>query len=148
MRCCGSTRWADAMVARRPFASLEVLHDTALEEWARLGPDDWLEAFRHHPRIGEDVDALGRPAADWSRQEQSGVRSAGRDAAEALREGNRAYEARFGFTFLVCAAGKTAHEILASLNARIGNDPAVERRIAAAEQAKIARLRLDRLASP
>ena len=65
--------------------------------------------------------------------------------AAALAEGNRAYEARFGHIYLVCATGKSAPELLEILRARLGNDPATELRVAAAEQAKITRLRLEKL---
>jgi 2-oxo-4-hydroxy-4-carboxy-5-ureidoimidazoline decarboxylase len=64
----------------------------------------------------------------------------------ALAEGNRAYEARFGYLFIVCATGKSADEMLALLRQRLGNDPEEELRIAAGEQEKITRLRLERLA--
>jgi 2-oxo-4-hydroxy-4-carboxy-5-ureidoimidazoline decarboxylase len=63
----------------------------------------------------------------------------------ALREGNAAYQRRFGFVFLVCATGKTAPEMLALLQARMGNAPEVELRVASREQAKITVLRLENL---
>jgi 2-oxo-4-hydroxy-4-carboxy-5-ureidoimidazoline decarboxylase len=65
----------------------------------------------------------------------------------ALALGNRAYEERFGHVFLVCATGKTAGEMLGALRDRLANDPATELRIAAGEQAKITRLRLEALAA-
>jgi 2-oxo-4-hydroxy-4-carboxy-5-ureidoimidazoline decarboxylase len=61
---------------------------------------------------------------------------------EALADGNRRYEERFGYIFIVCASGRTAAEMLAMLTARLGNDPTREIEIAAAEQAKITALRL------
>jgi 2-oxo-4-hydroxy-4-carboxy-5-ureidoimidazoline decarboxylase len=152
VRCCGSLRWVDAMLARRPFASRAALDDAAAEEWNRLTPADWLEAFRHHPPIGGDV--TGAPAqeaeplrstAEWSRQEQSGVRVADADTLRALREANAAYLRRFGFVFLVCATGKSAPEMLARLQARMGNAPDAELRVASREQAKITALRLEKL---
>lgn len=63
----------------------------------------------------------------------------------ALAEGNRRYEARFGYIFIVCASGQSAEAMLAGLEARLGNDSDQELRIAAAEQAKITRLRLEKL---
>jgi len=139
LRCCGSSRWVGAMLARRPFASYASLDDAAAEEWDRLMPADWLEAFRHHPPIGGDG------GGEWSRQEQSGVRLADADTLRALREANAAYQRRFGFIFLVCATGKTAQEMLALLQARMGNSPEVELRVASREQAKITALRLQKL---
>lgn len=52
-RCCGAGRWVAAMLARRPFSDDGALYAAAEEIWGALGPDDFLEAFAHHPRIGE-----------------------------------------------------------------------------------------------
>jgi 2-oxo-4-hydroxy-4-carboxy-5-ureidoimidazoline decarboxylase len=147
-RCCGSTRWVERMLEHRPFASDAALHHAADVTWTDLDRRDYLEAFTHHPRLGEDMAKLRErfATADWSAGEQSGVAAADEATLEALRAGNLAYEERFGFVFLLCATGKGAHEVLAQLEVRMGNDPAVELRIAAAEQAKITHLRLARLA--
>ena len=137
------------MLERRPFASDAALHHAADEVWAGLDRADFLEAFGHHPRLGEDV-AKRRDrfaAADLSAGEQSEVAATDEATLEAVRAANAAYEDRFGFVFLLCAAGKGAHEVLAQLEVRIGNDPDVEVRIAAAEQARITHLRLAKLAS-
>jgi 2-oxo-4-hydroxy-4-carboxy-5-ureidoimidazoline decarboxylase len=64
---------------------------------------------------------------------------------ERLAAGNRAYEARFGYIFIVCATGKSAGEMLAILEQRLANDPGEELHIAAEEQRKITRLRLAKL---
>jgi OHCU decarboxylase len=108
--------------------------------WLGLGPEDWLEAFAAHPRIGE----AGGASADWSRQEQAGV-GGDTDVQERLARGNADYEARFGHVFLISAAGRDAPEILAALTERLGNDPATELRVAAEEHRRITRLRLERL---
>lgn len=147
-RCCGSGRWVAEMLAARPFASTDALLQAAAQLWAGLVRDDYLEAFGHHPRIGADPAALRAryaSTATWSEGEQAGVRQADDATLEALRAQNLAYEARFGHIFIVCAAGKSAREMLALLTARLPNDPAAELAIAAAEQAKITRLRLLRL---
>ena len=70
---------------------------------------------------------------------------ASEETLHALRDGNVAYEQRYGHIFIVCATGKSAAEMLALLQARMDHDPAEELRIAAAEQAKITHLRLDKL---
>jgi 2-oxo-4-hydroxy-4-carboxy-5-ureidoimidazoline decarboxylase len=77
-----------------------------------------------------------------SAKEQEGVNAASDEVLEALAEGNRLYEEKFGYIFIVCATGKNAPEMLALLRARLRNDPEMEIRIAAAEQAKITELRL------
>jgi len=142
--CCGSSRWIERMVARRPFESAATALRIAREEWFALTPDDWREAFSHHPRIG-DVEGLRKKFAStraFSEQEQSDVTGASDDVLGALVEANRAYETRFGYIFIVRATGKTAEQMLAILQSRLGNDPEVEIGIAAEEHAKICDLRL------
>ena len=140
-RCCPSRRWVDAMLAARPFGSDAALFKAAERAWWALGKDDWLEAFGGHPRIGERaVDALAQ-------REQAGMRRAGEETRTALAQGNHEYEARFGHVFLICATGQSATDMLGALRARLGNDPTTELRVAAGEQAKITRLRLEKLAA-
>ena len=92
------------------------------EIWAGLDRTDWLEAFAAHPRIG-DLDSLRKKfasTADWASGEQAGVAGAGEDVIRALADGNRDYEAKFGYIFIVCATGKIAAEMLAILRDRLG----------------------------
>jgi 2-oxo-4-hydroxy-4-carboxy-5-ureidoimidazoline decarboxylase len=145
-RCCGARRWVDGMLARRPFGSREALHAAAREVWSVMGDADILEAFAHHPEIGADPAALRArfPATqDLSSAEQAGVAGADPATLNELGAANRAYRARFGYTFIVCATGKSAREMLAAVRARLDNDPGDELRIAAGEQAKITALRLE-----
>lgn len=146
-RCCGASRWVAAMAARRPFPDPAALYTAADQDWAALGPDDWREAFAHHPRIGDKEALRARFAStsQWAAGEQTGVGAASEDVLEALARGNRDYEARFGHIFIVCATGKSAEEMLGMLNARLGNEPERELRVAAVEQARITRIRLEKL---
>jgi 2-oxo-4-hydroxy-4-carboxy-5-ureidoimidazoline decarboxylase len=66
---------------------------------------------------------------------------------QALARGNRLYEEKFGYIFIICATGKTAGEMLALLEERMKNDPDKELLIAAGEQTKITQLRLRKLCS-
>jgi 2-oxo-4-hydroxy-4-carboxy-5-ureidoimidazoline decarboxylase len=145
--CCGARAWVEAMVKRRPFADAATLLRGAEDIWWSLDAEDWLDAFAHHPRIGERDAAAGQDerARSWSTGEQSGVAAAAPDVRTALAEGNREYEGRFGYIYLVSAAGKSADDLLAFLQARLANDPGTELRVAAGEQAKITRLRLLKL---
>jgi 2-oxo-4-hydroxy-4-carboxy-5-ureidoimidazoline decarboxylase len=146
-RCCGCRAWVDQMVARRPFVNLNHLLGIAQAYWMGLTPDDWREAFAHHPRIG-DLASLQRrftATADLAAREQAAVATASTGTLEALTEGNRAYEERFGYIFIVFASGRSADEMLALLRQRLANDPETEVKIAAKEQWKIMRLRLDTL---
>jgi len=143
-RCCGSARWVSGMLARRPWASAAALYADAEAAWAGLGRDDFLEAFALHPRIG----ARAEQTEDaWARQEQARVGDADGDTRQSLADANERYLRRFGYIFIVCASGKSAAEMLALLEARLGNAPERELELAAGEQARITRLRLEKLAA-
>jgi 2-oxo-4-hydroxy-4-carboxy-5-ureidoimidazoline decarboxylase len=147
LRCCGSRRWAELVVSRRAYGSVDEILAAADETWLRLDPADWIEAFSHHPKIG-DVDSLRKKfaaTAKWAAGEQSGVHGAGDEVLRGLAQGNHDYETKFGYIFIVCATGKTAPEMLAMLGTRLQNDAATELKIAAGEQAKITRIRLEKL---
>jgi 2-oxo-4-hydroxy-4-carboxy-5-ureidoimidazoline decarboxylase len=135
------------MLARRPFGSRIELLTAARDEWNALESADWREAFAHHPRIGDRNALAARfPAThELSAREQAGLAGATAGALDALAEGNRRYEEKFGYIFIVCAAGKSANEMLALLEARLPNDEPTELRVAATEQAKITELRLQKL---
>jgi hydroxyisourate hydrolase len=147
LRCCGSRRWAQAMERGRPYPDAPALLAAAERAFASLGREDWLEAFSHHPRIGDRSSLAARfpQTAGWSAAEQGGIAGAGEDVLDALLSGNRDYEARFGHIFIVCATGKTAAQMLALLRERLPNAPAAELEIAAAEQRKITAIRLAKL---
>jgi OHCU decarboxylase len=147
IKCCGSTAWTRAMAGRRPFVSFDRLLKAASEVWWRLDQADWMEAFRAHPQIGERKGAVQTSTQFhvWSAHEQSGMDRAGVAVASALEEGNREYLAKFGYIFIVCATGKSADEMLATLQSRLLNQPDEDIRVAAAEQNKITCLRLEKL---
>jgi OHCU decarboxylase len=138
-RCCGSKRWSRLMTEQRPFANRDVLFAIAERLWWSLEAADWLEAFAAHPRLGD------RQASGWAADEQSAATSMANDVRSRLVEGNHAYEERFGYTFIVCATGKSVDAILEILQARLTVDPAAELQVAAAEQRKITELRLAKL---
>lgn len=138
-RCCGSLRWVEAMAAERPYENDAALFAAAERVWWDLGRADWLEAFAQHPRIGT------RSGSAWSRQEQAGVHDASDEARRAIRDGNERYERRFGHVFLICATGRSADDMRRELERRLENDAETELRVAAGEQAKITRLRLEKL---
>jgi OHCU decarboxylase len=163
------------MAGKRPFASLSQVAGAADQVWTSLRKEDWLEAFAAHPRIGErGTEAAAREAmpsgltpdvsegtrrvpgagrektmisgtAEWSLAEQAGVSSAGSDVRDRFAAANREYEAHFGYIFIVCATGKSAGEMLALLERRMTHSPVDELAVAAEEQGKITRLRLEKL---
>jgi OHCU decarboxylase len=147
LSCCGCARWAREVANARPFRDKAELFATADEVWWSLDSAGWLEAFRAHPRIGEKQAPRQTSARSlsWSEQEQSSVNESAVQTMQALASLNREYEEKFGYIFIVCATGKSSDEMLSILRERLKNDPADELRIAAAEQAKITRLRIEKL---
>ncbi len=147
MRCCGSSRWAAKMADRRPFDSMDDLLRNADDVWRSLGARDHLEAFGHHPRIGESAANAPRadPTGTWSAFEQSGMARAPDALRDRIARGNDEYFAKFGFVFLICATGRSAEEMHAELQRRLGSDRSTELANAAEQQRLITRLRLERL---
>jgi OHCU decarboxylase len=136
---CASPRWADLVTDGRPYRDAGELVAAADRVLAALGESEIDAALAGHPRIGE------HPTGATSRQEQAGVAAANQETLDALADGNRDYERRFGHVYLVCASGRAAGELLDVLRSRLGNDAETERRVLRAELGKINRLRLERL---
>ncbi len=146
--CNGSQTWATQLALHRPFADEGELFRAADLAWASLSLHDQQQAYDSHPRLGDrHAPAASDRSLAWSAGEQSSLeRGSPAQEAEVIRlalaEANRAYEARFGHIFLVCATGKTATEILSILRQRLGNDDNAEAREIAEQQRRITQLRL------
>jgi 2-oxo-4-hydroxy-4-carboxy-5-ureidoimidazoline decarboxylase len=139
LACCGSSRWVEKMLSRFPIADTAALVTAAAETWQTCGPKDGLEAFSHHPRIG------ARTADATAAAEQAGAKNAPTTILDALARGNKTYEDKFGYIYIVCATGRSAAEMLELLETRLGNTPEKEIKVAMDEQEKITRLRLEKL---
>lgn len=147
INCCASPAWIDCMVPHFPVEDLVDLIENAGECWYKCSENDWKEAFAAHPEIG-NIETLSKKYGDtavWASREQSGVNTASTETIEALAEANRLYREKFGYIFIVCATGKSAEEMLGILHARLHNAADKEIRVAADEQFKITRLRLEKL---
>jgi len=147
LKCCGSGQWVKKMVDLRPFANKQALLEQARIHWDQCGPPDWLETFKHHPKIG-DLKSLEKKFAStrqWAGGEQKGVNTADHQILAALAQGNDDYEKKYGYIFIVCATGKSAGEMLEILKKRLSNQPEEEIQIAQGEQMKITLIRLEKL---
>lgn len=146
-KCCGATAWVNKMLEARFAKDLEDMEETAAEIWNACTQADWLEAFEHHPKIG-DIQSLKekyKNTAGWASKEQAEVDNASADILKQLAKANKEYEEKFGFIFIVCATGKSAGEMLQILLNRLPNNKNDEIQIAAEEQLKITKLRLEKL---
>jgi 2-oxo-4-hydroxy-4-carboxy-5-ureidoimidazoline decarboxylase len=148
-KCCGATNWAHAVVAKRPYSTVALLKESSDAIWNACGTEDFLEAFTHHPKIGDkkSLEKKFASTSSWASNEQSGVDSANDKVLDELAKGNTDYENKFGYIFIVCASGKSAEEMLQLLQERLPNSPEQEIVVAAGEQNKITHIRIDKLFS-
>jgi 2-oxo-4-hydroxy-4-carboxy-5-ureidoimidazoline decarboxylase len=148
-KCCGSKSWVEKMVKAMPFESEEALMRQAQNAWFACSRADWLEAFSEHPRLGDlnELEKKFTSTKEWSGQEQGAVTSATREVLEKFASLNKDYEKRYGYIFILLAAGKSAEEMLEVLKLRLKNNPYDEIKIATSEQNKITRSRLKKLLS-
>ncbi|MBE1514503.1 2-oxo-4-hydroxy-4-carboxy-5-ureidoimidazoline decarboxylase [Nesterenkonia halotolerans] len=143
--CAPIPSWRAAILARRPYDSVEELTTTAAElaqDWTDLEVDGALE---HHPRIGEKVQGSSREA-EASRREQG---SLGADEAAQAEwvSANEAYEQRFDRIFLIRAAGRSDREMRTQLALRLQNTEEEEAVVRRQQLAEIAVLRLGQVVS-
>ncbi len=145
--CCGASAWVNKMSKAFPIKDEETLLKKAEEIWYCCDEKDWREAFTHHPKIGDLKTLQEKFAATrkWAEGEQSAVKDSSLEVVEALATGNKLYEEKFGYIFIVCATGKLADEMLQLLQSRLTNRPEDEIKIAMEEQNKITKLRLQKL---
>ncbi len=146
-QCCGAGKWVEGMLGSMPFKSNDEMLKKAEEVWHSLDETDWLEAFSHHPKIG-DLNSLKEKHTDtkhFAQKEQSGMDDAAPAVIKELVKCNQEYEKKFGYIFIVCATGKSADEMLAVIKKRIKNDSQSEIKNAMAEQNKITKLRMEKL---
>ena len=145
--CCGAANWVEKMNQNRPFQNKEDLYQKAESIWYSLSSKDWLEAFTHHPKIG-NIDSLRKKfhnTKSISKDEQSGINDAAESTLKDLAGSNQLYQNKFGFIFIICATGKSADEMLALIKIRLNNNANAEMLNAAKEQNKITQLRLEKL---
>lgn len=146
-KCCGCTNWAEKLLDKFPLTSIDELKNASDKIWFSLSETDWKESFTNHPKIG-DVNSLKKKfasTANWASDEQAGVQSAEEQTLIELKKDNDEHKKKFGYTFIVCASGKSAGELLSLLKARLKNSPQEEIKIAMQEQNKITHLRIDKL---
>ena len=125
---------------RRPFTSLEALHETMTTIVASATYDEQITLLRAHPDLG----ARAR-MSDASEREQTGagLDALTRDEFDRLRALNSAYREKFGFPFLYAIKGSTKHDILSALERRLTSTRDIEHQEALRQVYRIARFRLE-----
>lgn len=140
--CVAIPAWAEALVRGRPYPSRGALFNAATAQAQTWDVTALAQALSAHPRIGEKHTGSQAEAA-LSRQEQGAVNDRDAALAQALREGNARYEARFGRVFLIRAKGRSGEDILQALHARLENSEVQEVQVALEQLREITLLRLE-----
>lgn len=135
-------RWAQEVVAGRPYADSHQLQTAARTAARTITDAELTRALARHPRIGERADAARHDAAH-SEREQGRIDRSDERLAEQLRDGNLAYEQRFGRVFIIRAAGRDGHEVLDQLEVRLTHTDEQERAETIEQLLQIALLRLE-----
>ncbi|KAL4401178.1 2-oxo-4-hydroxy-4-carboxy-5-ureidoimidazoline decarboxylase [Malassezia pachydermatis] len=121
----------------RPYISIEALCAYATKALYALPHGEIFASVNAHPDIGARV-----ASGSLSEKEQSTAATSDASTMQQIRALSSTYRARFGFTFLIKAAGLSGEEILAALERRLENDRATEERHAMENLAAINALRL------
>ena len=134
---------AEQAWAQRPFASAEALH-AALGATMRAAPvAQQLALIRAHPDLAGRLAQQKKLTAESTKEQASaGLNQLTAAELAEFTRNNDAYQAKFGFPFIICARLNAKAAILAAMQARLPNSPAAEHAAALAEIEKIAWLRL------
>lgn len=125
---------------RRPFASVDELHEVMVDEVAHASRAEQLDLLRAHPDLGTRA---RMSAASSGEQARAGLDRLSPETFERLLRLNASYRARFGFPFILAVKGATADDVLAAITRRVDAAPGDEWTEALTQVARIARGRLD-----
>jgi OHCU decarboxylase len=106
-----------------------------------------LKLIRNHPDLAGRLGIAGLTAASRSEQAGAGLDQCTAEEFARFTVLNKLYKEKFKFPFILAVAGKNRAEILATFEKRIENDRGTEFQTALAEIDKIARIRLEGLAT-
>jgi len=120
-QCCAARRWVTALAAGRPYGSVDALYEAAGRQLAALEWPDVREALAAQPRLERWIGGLE------------------------LARAATAYEAKFGFVFLIRTPGRDPGQLLKACRDRLGHDELTEQPAVRGELAQVVRLRLDRM---
>jgi 2-oxo-4-hydroxy-4-carboxy--5-ureidoimidazoline (OHCU) decarboxylase len=129
----GAPGFLARLAAGRPYGSYAALLERARRVAHEMPEEAQLELIDSHPRIGAppgSVSPLSYAEQGYDRDRADAAAELERARIdEALRRGNAAYEARFGFRFVVFVAGRPRSAIVPVLEERLdaGRDDEIGR---------------------
>ena len=139
---------AEAVIDRRPFASVDAMHRAMLGVIRSLPEAGLVDFLNLHPELAGAQARAGVMTAD-SVREQGALAPGAMTAQEMARwDGlNRDYRERFGFPFILCARRHSHASMLEAFERRLVRERDAELDAAVQEIEHISRLRLaDRIA--
>jgi OHCU decarboxylase len=129
--------------ARRPFASLDQLHQKLCETMFAATREDQLNLIGSHPDLaGNAARPASLTAESHREQAAAGLNNLRPDQSDRLRRLNQRYREKFGFPFVICARENKKDAILEALPRRLEHSRDEEIQTALIEIGKIARLRM------
>jgi 2-oxo-4-hydroxy-4-carboxy-5-ureidoimidazoline decarboxylase len=134
---------AEATWAKRPFASVEVLHVALCETVLGAGEEKQLALIRAHPDLVGKLALAGQLTKESTGEQASaGLGNLTPEEVALFQQNNAAYKAKFGFPFVICARLNKKEAILNGFKVRLQNSREQEIQAALTEIFKIAELRL------
>ncbi len=130
---------AERTWTRRPFASVQDLHEKLCASVRDSLPNEQLSLIRAHPDL---VTRAVLTRESQSEQASAGLGNLSASEAEQFQNYNARYRERFGFPFVICARLNKKELILQAFPDRLQNSPEREMKTALEEIYKIAELRL------
>jgi 2-oxo-4-hydroxy-4-carboxy-5-ureidoimidazoline decarboxylase len=133
---------AEKAWTKRPFGSLEKLHDALCQSVRESSVQKQIDLICAHP------DLVGRvvlTAESSQEQASAGLDNLTEKEIELFKKNNQAYREKFGFPFVICARLNKKDAILRGFEERLKNSREQEIKTALEEVFKIAQLRLEDL---
>lgn len=133
---------AEAVATKRPFASVTALHKSMMDVIGEQRDDLQIAFLRGHPRLSPDTLRKGTTAESTAEQTAAGIGALDEATIAKLTALNAAYDAKFGFPFILAVRCASLPTMLATFERRLAATPEAERAEALAEIQAISWMRL------
>jgi OHCU decarboxylase len=134
---------------RKPFQSVDALHQAMMQVVRQAKRHEQLELVRAHPELaGAEAKQATLTVDSSSEQGRLGFTALSRDEWLQMAELNRRYREKFGFPCIVALRlHETRSSVVAEMQRRAGNDSETELKNALEQIGHITRGRLDKIFS-
>ncbi|KWZ35602.1 2-oxo-4-hydroxy-4-carboxy-5-ureidoimidazoline decarboxylase [Burkholderia anthina] len=137
---------AEVAAGKRPFASIDSLHETMSDAVETGGEARQLALINAHPELAGKAAVRGELTAESTREQSgAGLDQCTQEEFDKLLTLNRTYREKFGFPFILAVRGYDRHGIIANFESRVNHSRDEELRASLDQIYRIARFRLDDL---